>query len=135
MKIPIHIKKYIEGELMDYPLNKKALAHAKQNLYLQHSANGYADLTRGGVQVDSTVERKVMDLMADRNIIRLENSVKAVEDVLAALSPEYSRLIELKYFKPCSNQFVADELNISLRTFYYWRDHALGLFAIRSRLI
>lgn len=135
MKIAAHIKKYLEGELINYPLNKKALAQARQNIYLQHSADGYAALMRRSSQVDSVVERKVLRLSSDRNILLLENSIKAVEDVLSVLSEEYHRLIELKYFKTYSNQFVADDLNISLRTFYHWRDKVLTIFARRKELI
>lgn len=134
MKLSLEVKKYIEQELIRYPLQKKALAHARQNIYLQYSANSYADFRRGGTGGSSVVENKVLRLMGNRDICQLEHAVKAVEDVLEQLSAEYRRLIEMKYFKDYGNQFVADELNVSLRTFYHWRDKALALFAIRYGL-
>lgn len=135
MKMAAHIKKYLEGELASYPLNKKALAQTCQNLHMRHSTHEHASLTGRYSQVDGVEENKVLRLETDRNTIHLENSVKAVDDVLSVLSAEYSRLVELKYFRTCSNQYVADELNISLRTFYHWRDKVLTLFARRHELM
>lgn len=136
MKLDVHVKKYLEGELMNYPLKKKALSQARQEQYRQpSSATGYVDVTGKSVPVNSGVEKKVSCMLTDRKIMHLENDTKAVEDILSELPAEHNRLIELKYFKSCSNQFVADELNISLRTFYHWRDKVLGLFALRRQLI
>lgn len=135
MKVPNHIKKYIEGELIHYPANKKALAHAKQNIYLQQSASEYSELPSRSSYTSSAVEHKVIYLMSDRNIGRLEHGVATVEDILQELPEEYKRLIELKYFREHSNQHVADELSICLRTFYHWRDRAIGLFAVRMGLV
>jgi RinA family phage transcriptional activator len=135
MKMPKHMRKYVEGELTAYPVNKKALIQAHQNLYLRHSATGYTELTKHSDTSTSMVEHSVMSLMSDRNILRLENTVTSVEDVLNELPEEYRKLIELTYFKTCNNQYVADELNICLRSFYHWRDKALLLFAMRLGLV
>lgn len=135
MKIPKHILKYLEGELVSYPANKKALAQAKQNIYLQQSASGYTSLGPKTNYATSAVESKVIYLMSDRNIIRLEHTVTAIEDVLKELPVEYQKLIELRYFKACSVQKVAIELNICLRNFFNWRDKAMHFFALRFGLI
>jgi RinA family phage transcriptional activator len=129
MKLEKHVKKYIEGELTSYLIHKKKLQQEKQNAYLQQCANGYAPITKSANYSSSEVERKALYLMTDRTILRLENSVQAIENVLSDLSEELQTLIELKYFKDKDNQFVADQLNISLRTFYHWRDKALLGFA------
>jgi RinA family phage transcriptional activator len=134
MRLPKHIKKYLEGELTNYPIHKKTLTQARQNIYLQQSAGGYSEPGRISRNT-SPVEYKVMYLLTDRNIQRLETSVAAIEDVLHEMPEEYKMLIELKYFKLGQNQHVADALNISLRTFYHWRDRLLALFAIRYGLM
>jgi RinA family phage transcriptional activator len=130
MRLPKHIKKYLEGELTNYPIHKKALTQARQNIYLQQSASGYGEPSRSSHNA-SPVEHKVMYLLTERNIQRLENSVAAIEAVLNEMPEEYKMLIELKYFKLGQNQYVADSLNICLRTLYHWRDRALALVAIR----
>jgi|GEM_PF-3704069 len=130
MRLPKHIKKYLEGELINYPIHKKTLTQARQNIYLQQSASGYNEPSRGSNNA-SPVEHKVMYLLTDRNIQRLEYSVTAIEAVLNEMPEAYKTLIELKYFKLGENQYVADSLNICLRTFYHWRDRALALIAIR----
>jgi RinA family phage transcriptional activator len=134
MRIPKHVQKYIEGELINYSINKKALDQAKQNVYLQHSASGYTTLTQKSTSSTSPVEHKAMYLMSDRNILRLENSVNAVEDVLSELPDEYQKLIELRYFKSYSIERVAQELSICVRNFFNWRDKAIQVFAIRFGL-
>lgn len=134
MKIPKHIKKYIEGELINYPIHTKALFQVRQNIYLQQSSSGHSEARRS-ISNASSVEHKVMYLMTDRTILRMENSIIAIEDVLREMPQEYKALIELKYFKLSQNQYVADTLNICLRTFYHWRDRALALFAIRYGLM
>lgn len=35
MQVLKHIRKYIEGELVNYPVNKHALLQIKQNAYFQ----------------------------------------------------------------------------------------------------
>ncbi|HBS59931.1 MAG TPA: hypothetical protein DEA44_11760 [Firmicutes bacterium] len=135
VKLSQEVKKYIERQLSRYPLDKKALAQARQDIYLQHSAGGYADFRRSGTRGNSIVESKVMKLLDNRDIRQLEHAIAAVEDVLAELSAAQRRLVELKYFKDRDNQLVADELNISLRTFYHWRDKVLAVFAVRYGFI
>jgi RinA family phage transcriptional activator len=129
MRLPKHIKKYLEGELTNYPIHKKALTQARQNIYLQQSASGYCELSRSSLNTNS-VAHKVMYLLTERNIQRLENSVAVIEAVLNEMPEEYKTLIEVKYFKLGQNLYVADTLNICLRTFYHWRDRALALLAI-----
>ncbi|HBS60618.1 MAG TPA: hypothetical protein DEA44_15330 [Firmicutes bacterium] len=134
MKIPTQIRKIIEGELINYPSNKKALAYAKQNVYLKHSPDGYVTLTQGK-NFSSPVEQKVLHLMSDHNIMRLEYSISAIEDTLSDLREEHRRLIELRYFKSYSVERVVGELSICARNFFRWRDKAIACFAIRFGLI
>ncbi|MEM5796050.1 MAG: sigma factor-like helix-turn-helix DNA-binding protein, partial [Bacillota bacterium] len=130
MKVPKHIQKYIEGELVNFSANKKALAYAKQNVYMKQNADGYVTLTRGK-NVSRPVEQKVVVLMSDQNIVCLEQSVRAIEDVLNELPEKYRQLIDLRYFKAHSTEWVASELNICLRNFFKWRDKVITRFAVR----
>lgn len=135
MKIPKHILKYLEGELVNYPTNKKALAQAKQNIYLQQSADSFTSTGPKTNYASSNVENKVLYLLSDRNILRLEHVVTAIEDVLQELPAEYRKLIELRYFKAYSVQKAAMELNICVRNVFNWRDKAMHFFALRLGLI
>lgn len=135
MKIPRHIQKYIEGELMNYAMNKKALAKAKQEIYSQQKTIDYTAIPQQTVYGSSPVERTTMFLLSQKSIICLDNSVNAIEDVLGELPDEYCQLIQLRYFKLFSIDRVAMEMNICVRNFYNWRDKAMYYFALRFGLI
>lgn len=134
MKLARHIQKYIEGELMSYPFNKKALEQAKQNIYLRQRTTSF-DLPQHSTYGTSAVEHKAIILMTERNIVHLENSVIAIEDVFKELPEEYQRLIQLRYFKSYSVERVSSELNICTRNFHNWRNKALYYFALRFGLV
>jgi RinA family phage transcriptional activator len=135
MKVPKHIQKYVEGELMRYHINKKALSQAKQNIYAQQNADSNISAIQKSCYVTSSVENKVMYLMSNHNINRLEHTVTAIEDVLSELPEEYQKLIELRYFKAYSVSRVSSELSICVRNFFNWRDKAIHFFALRFGVI
>lgn len=134
MKLPKHVQKFVEGELLSYPMSKKALEQAKQNIYAQQRTTTY-ELSQPRTYGTSAVEHKVVILMTERNIVRLENSVNAIEDVLKELPEEFQRLIQLRYFKLYSIERVASDLNICIRNFHNWRNKALYYFALRFGLV
>ncbi|HBS60620.1 MAG: hypothetical protein AAGU23_07230 [Bacillota bacterium] len=125
MKVLKHIKKYVEGELFNYPIYKEALLQIKENTFLQQSANNLVPATKD----------KVPHPFLDRSTIRMEASISAIEDVLSILPEKYRRLIELRYFRSYKVGQVVDELDICVRNFFNYRDEAISFFAVRFGLI
>lgn len=125
MKVLKHIKKYVEGELYNYPIYKEALLQIKGNALLQQSANNPVPATKD----------KAPHLFLDRSAIRMEASISAIEDVLSILPENYRRLIELRYFRSYKVEQIAEELDICARNFFNHRDKAISFFAVRFGLI
>jgi RinA family phage transcriptional activator len=131
-KVPRHVYKFIEAELYDYKINKKTLEALKNDVYLAtFSGDGTGRSSRRG----SPSEAKVMQLMSDRLIQRLEYSVKAIEDVLETLTEEENKLVRLKYFdKAYTNKGLAMVLGMSEPTVIEMKKKAIRNFAIRYSL-
>ena len=84
----------------------------------------------------STAEAKVMHVMTDRQIQRLEFSVRAIEDVLETLTQEEIKLINLKYFeKPYTHTCLTLEMNVSYPTLISLKKDIIRKFAVRYGLI
>jgi RinA family phage transcriptional activator len=129
--IPRNVYKFIEYELYDYRLNRKKLDEIK-NDYYNSSPAGDGTGIRGNQQA-STTESKVLQIMTDREVQRLERTVRAIEDVLATLGEMEKQLLELKYFRNThTNQGVKLELQIpSDSTYYALKNSLVRKFAVR----
>jgi RinA family phage transcriptional activator len=132
-KIPRHVYKFIEAELYDYKINKKTLEALKNDVYLAtFSGDGAGRSSRRG----SPSEAKVMQLMTDRQIQRLEFSVKAIEDVLETLTDEERKLLKLRYFeKRFTNKGLAMEMGMSEPTLITAKKNIITKFAKRLLLL
>lgn len=130
-KIPRHIFRYIEGELYDYPINYKKLIALKSDYY-NSTPQGDGSGIRGNSQASMT-ESKVMQILNDREVQRLERSVRALEDVIDTLSPDEMKLLNLKYFRNThTNEGVRLELHIaSTRTYYTLKNNIIRKIAVR----
>ena len=132
-KIPKHVYKFIEAELYDYKINKKTLEALKNDVYLAtFSGDGTGRSSRRG----SPSEAKVMQLMTDRQIQRLEFTVKAIEDVLETLTEEEKKLVRMKYFeKRYTNKGLALEMGMSQPTLKMFRSEVIRKFCIRFFIV
>ena len=132
-KIPRHVYKFIEAELYDYKINKKTLEAMKNDVYL---ATFSGDGTGRSSKKGSTAEAKVVQLMSDRQIQRLEFSVKAVEDVLDTLTEEEKKLVRLGYFERLyTNKGLAIEMGMSYSSLYETKKSIIRQFSIRFGLV
>ena len=132
-KIPKHVCKFIEAELYDYKINKKTLEALKNDVYLSTYSG---DVTGRSSSRGSPSEAKVMQLMTDRQIQRLEFSVKAIDDVLENLTEEEKKLVKLKYFdRGYTNKGLAMEMGMSEPTLIVLKQRIIRIAALRYILI
>ncbi len=132
-KLPRHVYKFIEAELYDYKINKKTLGALKNDVYM---ATFFGDGTGRSSSRGSPSEAKVMQLMTDRQIQRLEFSVKAVEDVLDTLTEEEKKLVRLGYFERLyTNKGLAIEMGMSYSSLYETKKSIIRQFSIRFGFI
>jgi RinA family phage transcriptional activator len=94
--IPRHVYRYIEGELYDYRINRKTLDSYREDIIESTPASDGSGIR--SKYAGSTTESKVMMLMTDREILRLQRTVRAVEDTVDVLNQEQREMVKLKYF-------------------------------------
>lgn len=135
-KLPDHIFRFVEAELYDYPVHKLTLNAAREDI-IEEMPAAVGDITGvRGSTMSSPIERKVMRLMTNRRIERLEFMIRVIEDVLSAIPEEERRLVNLKYFdQELTNQGVARALGMSDSTFHRKRREVIRRFAIRMGLM
>jgi len=129
------IRKYIESELRHYRENRKEIEAMREDI-VEGSPGGLDGQPRGP-GISNPTERNATRLLTNRRLGKLEETVNAIEIVVEELDEDRRKLIEYTYFKrprTLTDAGVACRLNVSIRTFYRWRDliihriaHELGL--------
>jgi RinA family phage transcriptional activator len=116
--------------LRNYPYLRRELNEIRQDII--ESAATQDDLgvrVQGGSQTSAT-ERKAIQLESDFRLRRLHETCKAIERALEQMPSEKRRLVERRYWRADStNMTVAHELNISERTYRYWRNWCVEFVA------
>lgn len=111
--------RYVEAELYDYPFIKRELEDLRAAIIEEGPDPGKVVVGREKTRFTDPTYTKAQRLLTNRRLSRMEDTVRAIEEVLGRLSAEKRRLVELKYFQGrLSNLGVADALNVNLRTFY-----------------
>lgn len=128
--------RYVEAELYDYPFIKRELEDLRAAIIEEGPDPGKVVVGREKTRFTDPTYTKAQRLLTNRRLSRMEDTVRAIEEVLGRLSAEKRRLVELKYFQGrLSNLGVADALNVSLRTFYYWRGQIVRTVAVEMGLV
>lgn len=132
--IPRNAYRYIEAELYDYPIRRKVLEAYKRDI-IEGTPSGDESGVRGSGG-GSVVESKVLMLLSDREVQRLERSIAAIEDTLATLNPDQREMVKLKYFANThTHQGVMLVMHLPERTYHRYKDDIIRKFAIRYGLI
>lgn len=136
MAIRREIKAYIEAELRDYNDTLRAIGEDRNELLLSspvHDNNGGKSY-----EVGNPTQARAMQLMTNKRIRRMEQTCKAIENVINALPEDKYRLVELKYWtKPqtLTDVGISRELNVSQRTYYNWKDEIILALGIEMGLV
>ena len=115
---------YIEAELYDYHQTKQTLEELKLEIIEEGPQPDLIDLDipRSKNKITNPTLSKSIKLITNKRITRLAETVRAVDKVLIRLPEEKRKLLQLKYWDGrWSDAGVAEQLNVSLATYYRWR--------------
>lgn len=136
MAIKREIKAYIEAELRDYHDTIKAIEEDREELILSSPVRDNV----GGKSYDigDPTQAKAIKLLTNKRIRRMEQTVEAINRVLAELPEEKYRLVELKYWtrpQTLTDVGIARELCCDRRTIYKWIDGIVMAIGIELGLL
>jgi len=125
--------KHIEAELFDYHDTIKQIKERREELMTDPVRE--EGMPSSPTLPSSTVERYATRLTMDRQLQELERVASAVEYVYNICDDSRKKLIRMKYWtKPQTKTWegIAQELNVSRRQVFNWRDQIV--FAIGEKL-
>lgn len=124
--LPKHVFRYVEGELFRYQRLKRR-AHYLYGLAV--AGGGVSDVgpvkAQGGDGIDTAMRRA----HADDELQRIEQRIARIEDGMDALTEEQKQLVDLRYFRRRAVSDAAEEMNVSVRTFYRIRQSVVEVVA------
>lgn len=129
--------RYIESELYNYKHMVKELKEISEDIiYSSPSPSG--ERVQSGALSDET-SSKALKLVSNARLKRLENTVRAIETGIRILkaSPDDGkyRLLCMKYFDcEYTDKRIAEELHISIETYYRWKKQIISLMAMHLGL-
>jgi RinA family phage transcriptional activator len=136
MAIRREIKAYIEAELRDYNDTLRAIGEDKNELLLASPVHD----NNGGTSYDlsNPTQDKALQLVTNKRIRRMEQTCRAIENVVNRLPEDKYRLVELRYWtKPqtLTDEGIAREIGIDRATLYRWADGIIKAIGIEMGLI
>lgn len=121
MRIDKRVYKYIDQELQHYEDNKKKLLQLREEI-IEASAAPSDGQPRGNATGNPT-EQKTMKLVSSVALLRIENTVNAIEKVYNQLNDDYKLFFDWNYKNGAGIVKTCQEVNIAEKTYYRWRDN------------
>ena len=130
------IKAYIEAELRDFNDTLRQIGEERNEILL---ASPVRDNNGGhSYDVGNPTMARSFQLMTNKRIKHMEQTCKAIENIVGELPEEKFKLVELKYWtrpQTLTDMGIAIKLNISQRTYYNWKDAIILALAIELGLV
>ncbi len=116
--------KHVESELYHYHETKREIEQLKSDIL--HGTRPTDENVGGGRSnlPGSPTENKAIAMVANRQIMQLENIIQAIDDVVNQLPSDKRKLVELKYWtrpQMLTWDGIALNLCVSRRTVERWR--------------
>lgn len=121
MRIDKKVYNYIEFELQHYEENKKELERLREEI-LDASPSPADGQPKGQGGTGKPTEIKAVKLMSSTALLKLENTITAIEKVKIQLNKDYTKFFELNYIKQAGIVKTCNEIPIGERTYYNMRD-------------
>lgn len=118
--------RYTENEIKNYKDNIKELSRLKDNLIL---TTPEAQEIRGSCPGDSTLN-KVIKISQDKQIAKMEKSIKAIDKVYNNLSSDKKAVMDNFWQGRYTNRGLADKICVSERSIKRWRRQIVYSVAI-----
>lgn len=140
MRLRKSIFRYVEAELYDYPYTLRQVAELRDELEGDVPVAGHNPL---GVRVNpghhsDPTRRRAEELVTNRRLQRMVETVNAIEKVIERLPEDKQRLFELKWLErkgPLSPEGIASLLHVSRQTYYNWREEIVAAVAVELGLV
>jgi RinA family phage transcriptional activator len=127
--------RYIEAEIYDYPSTVEEITRLRQEIIEGGSPDDTQTRVQSNRLSDPTADRATR-LVMDKRLRRLEEVRNAIDRVYQNLDPDRKRLVEMKYWeKRLTHTGIAEDLHISERTFYRWKDDVVKAVALELGLL
>lgn len=117
-----YLKQYIEVELRDYHRSKKDLEELREEII---EGTGTADNMGIRSGISDITASKAIRLVTNKRLKKLEETVRAIDTVLAELDECKYKLVKERYWtrpKLLSDEGIAQEIGIDRATLYRWID-------------
>ena len=131
VKLDRAVFRYIEHELYSYDETVRQLEMLKDDI-IQETPFRVTGTDSG---ISNLTESKGLRLVTNRAIVRLENTVRAIDDALALLSEAHRDLCELKYRQRKPWRQICEEMPTSERSYFRMRREIVEAVALEMGFI
>lgn len=133
MKLNKQYYGHVEHELYNYKHNKEELEELIDDI-INSSGSPAGERVQTSLLSDET-GTKALKLVSNARIKRLEETINSVETAIRILKvdaePGKYKLLQLKYFDcQYTDRRIAEELCISIETYYRWKRQIVTLVAM-----
>ena len=130
----------MEAELRDYHQTKVDLIEAKEDIAEGAPNTDDVGGNTGAFthRIGRPTEAKVIAILTNKRIKRMEQVVRAIDLVVGELLEEKIKLVQLKYWqrpRRLTDAGIAQELNIDRRTVYRWSEAICWSIAVELGLV
>ena len=129
MKLDKRVYKYIEYELYNYNNSKEDIEEMKKQII---ETSGFNDGQPKGNETISTTENKVIKIISSTAINNTQRILKAIDETLYELGGTYRRFFDMRYIKKEGIVKICNEMPISERSFYNYKDKLV--YAVAQKL-
>ncbi len=133
MKLNKNYYGHIEHELFNYKNNKQELEELTDEI-INSSPLQSGNRVQTSTLSDETGS-KALKLISNARIKRLEDTIRSIDTAIRILKsdaePGKYKLLEMKYFEcQYTDKRIAEELCISMETYYRWKRQIVSLVAM-----
>lgn len=138
MKLNRTYYKYVENELYNYNNNKKELEDLEDEI-IYSSSPQTGERVKSSALSDETAS-KGLRLISSSRLNQIQRTLVGIERSIKMLKADSEdskyKLLEMKYFDcQYTDTKIAQELNISIETYYRWKRQIINLTAINIGLL
>ena len=133
MRIDKKVYKYIDYELQHFEENKKKLEELRLDII--DSSPEPSDGQPKGNSTGNPTEQKGMKLVSSTALLKIESTIKVIDKVYNQLNDEYKLFFNWNYKENAGIVRTCQEVNISEKTYYRWRDEIVYVVGREMGLI
>jgi len=134
-KINRAVFRYIEHELYNYDNTKEELEALRDTIIEQVPAMKEDQEKVTGGELSKPTERKGVKLLTNKLVVRMSQTVEAIDRALDRLGEEHYAIFELKYRRCKDWKEIIHEAAMSERAYFYKRKELVEMVALQMGLL